>query len=139
MVICSGRPSEIGEVLALWRQADAEPTVTDDEEALRSLLAHDRDALVVAHDGERIVGTLIVGWDGWRGAYYRLAVLPRFRRQGVASLLVSEGQRRLEARGARRIALFAVTGDPGAAAFWRAAGYEPQTDRLRFVRNLPAS
>ncbi|MHB8465669.1 MAG: GNAT family N-acetyltransferase [Acidimicrobiales bacterium] len=133
------RPDELRAVLAVWSAADAEPTITDDEDALYTLLSCAPASILVALEGQEIVGTLIVGWDGWRGAFYRLAVLPSFRRQGVARRLVGEGERRLAALGARRIALFAVTADPGAAAFWIAVGYRPQQDRLRLVKNAPTT
>ena len=123
-------------VLAVWAEADAEPTVTDDEAALQTLLRHDGGALLLAVDGERLVGTLIVGWDGWRGSFYRLAVLPGWRRKGVARRLVAEGEADLARRGARRLAVFAVESDPGAVTFWEAVGYEAQPDRRRLVKNL---
>ena len=128
--------SEAGGVLRVWVESDAEPTITDDEAALRALLDHAPGALLIAVEADCIVGTLIVGWDGWRGGFYRLAVLPHRRREGIAQRLVNEGERQLVALGARRLAVFAVTGDPGAVEFWKAVGYEPQTDRQRLVKNV---
>jgi ribosomal protein S18 acetylase RimI-like enzyme len=93
--------------------------------------------VLVAAEGERIVGTLIVGWDGWRGSFYRLAVAPDRRRQGIGRRLVGEGQAQLAKSGARRIAVFAVTSDPSAVPFWEAVGYEAQADRRRLVKNGP--
>ena len=129
-------PDEVGAVLHVWGDSGAEPTITDDEAALRALLDHAPGALLVAVDGGRILGTVIVGWDGWRGGFYRLAVLPDRRREGIARLLINEGERQLVALGARRLAVFAVTGGPGAAEFWKAVGYEPQSDRQRLVKNV---
>ena len=130
------KPTEAGEVLRVWVEADAEPTITDDETASGALLDHAPNAVLVAIEGDRILGTLIVGWDGWRGGFYRLAVLPDRRRQGIARRLVHDGEHQLVALGARRLAVFAVTGDPGAVEFWKAAGYEPQTDRQRLVKHV---
>lgn len=126
---------ELAEVLGVWRAADAQPTATDDERALAGLLDHDPRSLLVAVDGERVVATMIAAWDGWRGAFYRLAVLPGWRRHGVARALVAEGERQLQGRGARRLAVFAVEGDDGAVAFWEAVGYRLQVDRSRLVKD----
>jgi ribosomal protein S18 acetylase RimI-like enzyme len=131
-------PVEIDAVLAVWADADAEPTVTDDRRGVEALLHHDPEALLVAEDERRVVGTVVVGWDGWRGAFYRLAVLPPWRHQGIATRLVREGERRLRDRGARRIAAIAVTSHGQAVGFWRAAGYEAQEDRTRLVKVLDA-
>ena len=91
--------------------------------------------LAVADDGA-LVGTVVAGWDGWRGTMYRLAVLPALRRQGIARQLVDEGERRLRALGARRFHLIVVAGEAPAQAFWAAAGYEQQQDRLRYVKTF---
>jgi hypothetical protein len=58
-------------VLELWARAAVAPGATDDPEALRALLAFDPDALLVA-EADRLVGALIVAWDGWRANMYRL-------------------------------------------------------------------
>ena len=100
-----GRPDDVRDVLALWhRVADVLPTSTDDEPAVRALLARDPEALLVGEDDGRVVATVIVGWDGWRGNLYRLAVDPASRRARVASSLIGEAERRLTAKGCRRIA-----------------------------------
>ncbi len=65
---------DVKQVLELWRRAGAEPSVTDDPGALRRRLRRDRNLFVLAWDRGRLVGTLIGGWDGWRGHLYRLAV-----------------------------------------------------------------
>ena len=83
-----------------------------------------------------IVGSLIVGWDGWRGSFSRLAVLPGHRGRGIGRMLVAEGEARLRRLGARRVSLFAVVAHKSAMSFWRAVGYEPDPGELRFVRTL---
>ena len=138
-----GAPDELEAVLAVWRAAEAEPSVTDDVESLRCLLAHERGSLLVAElqggEGEgdsEIVGTLIAAWDGWRGNLYRLAVLPRHRRRGYGVELVRHGEQALRRQGARRVAAVVVEDHDHATGFWRAAGYERQSLRLRFVKHL---
>jgi ribosomal protein S18 acetylase RimI-like enzyme len=129
-------PDEAEAVLRLWRDAEAVPSVTDDPASVRALIDHDGDAVLVAEEGGRIVGCLVAGWDGWRGHMYRLAVLPEHRRRGVARALVAEGERRLRARGARRVAAIVVTAHEPAVGFWEAAGYARDRRVGRFVRNV---
>ena len=92
---------------------------------------------MVAEPGGEIVGSLIAGWDGWRATFYRLAVDPAHRRHGLATALVRAGEERLRALGAHRLNAIVETHKPGAMAFWASAGYELQTARSRFVKNLP--
>jgi ribosomal protein S18 acetylase RimI-like enzyme len=67
---------------------------------------------------------------------YRLAVADEHRRRGIASALVRDAERRLLARGARRVSALVGRGDETATAFWRAAGYQPDDGIRRYVRNL---
>jgi ribosomal protein S18 acetylase RimI-like enzyme len=126
--------ADVAAILELWRAATV-PSATDDESGVRHLLAHDPHALLVAeHDG-RVCGTLVAGFDGWRGQMYRLAVDPALRRTGVARRLVEVAEERLRGRGARRISAL-VLEDDGARAFWSSAGYLEDLDDRRFVKTL---
>ncbi|MEO7405203.1 MAG: GNAT family N-acetyltransferase [Burkholderiales bacterium] len=88
-------PSDVDAVLALWREADAEPTHTDNAESIDQLVAYDPGALLVAVASDQIVGSIIAGWDGWRGSAYRLVVAASHRRQGLGRRLVREAEDRL--------------------------------------------
>lgn len=136
MTIDLATPDDIPGVLQLWRAAEVIPGVTDDSAALELLLRHDREALLVARADGAVVGALIAAWDGWRGNMYRLAVHPDHRGQGLARALVVEGERRLRARGARRITALVVGDDDPAVATWRALGYEHDARMARYVKTL---
>ena len=124
---------DVDAVLALWRDANAEPSHTDDVAGLRALLERDAGALIVAEDEGRLVGSVIAAWDGWRGSVYRLAVRPSHRRRGLGRALVAAAEERFRLLGARRRQAIVVEGDAQAVAFWRRSGWTEQVERLRFV------
>jgi ribosomal protein S18 acetylase RimI-like enzyme len=137
--IRTATPHDIDDVLALWRAADVHPATGSHRRGLERLLANDGEALLVAElaaPGSALAGSLIAVWDGWRGSFYRLAVHPEHRREGLAGELVRAGERRLAAHGAERLTAIVADEDPGAHEFWAAAGYERQQGRERFVREL---
>lgn len=130
---------DIAAVLDLWSAAGSVPTVgAGSPEGLTRLLATDPRALLVAEVDGVLIGSLIAAWDGWRGSFYRLAVAPEQRRKGLATALLREGERRLRERGAIRLTAIVAEDEDGAMGFWRAAGYERQEHRARFVRHLHA-
>jgi ribosomal protein S18 acetylase RimI-like enzyme len=135
-VIRAAAPGDLAAVLALWRSAGSVPSVTDRADALAALLSHDPGALLVAVEDGTLVGSLVVGWDGWRGGFYRLAVAPGVQRRGLATALVRAGEARLRALGAERISVIVDADAGGARAFWAAAGYAFQPERARYVRSL---
>jgi ribosomal protein S18 acetylase RimI-like enzyme len=126
---------DIASVLDLWSPADSSPSISDSPDGLAMLLNADREALLVAEVDGVVVGSLIAAWDGWRGSFYRLAVSPERRREGLATMLLREGERRLCERGAIRLTAIVVDADARAMAFWRAAGYERQQHQARLVRH----
>jgi ribosomal protein S18 acetylase RimI-like enzyme len=134
--IRTATPADAQTVLALWRAADAVPSVTDDEVSVRGLLERDPEALLLAVDGDRIVGTLIAGWDGWRGNMARLAVLPDLQRRGIATTLVAAARARLAALGARRVTALVVTGRAQAEGLWSAVGFAPDPVTARYVMDI---
>lgn len=128
--------ADIDAVLTFWLEATAEPSTTDDADGIAALLARSPGALLLACDGDAIVGSIIGGWDGWRGTLYRLAVMPAYRRRGIATMLVDEAERQLREHGARRMHLIAGrAGGDAAESFWVSARYVA-TDQQRFVKTF---
>jgi ribosomal protein S18 acetylase RimI-like enzyme len=125
--------------LELWREAQATPSRTDSFEDLVNLIrSHPGSALVATEHG-RLVGSIIAGWDGWRGHIYRLAVLPVDRRRGIGTLLMAAAEKSLEAKGARRISILVEREDDQAVEFWRSLspdGLELDARMIRFIKDI---
>jgi ribosomal protein S18 acetylase RimI-like enzyme len=124
---------DIAGVLAFWREA-AQPTSTDSTEMLTNLIHRHPGALIVAEADGRIVGTVIAGWDGWRGSVYRLAVGPHQRRSGLGQVLLRAAEDRLAGLGARRLHAIVVESNDVALAFWDASDWEHQAGQVRFAK-----
>ncbi len=139
VAIRRGRPEDIEQVLELWTRAGATPKPTDTPEGLARLLASSQAVLVLAEEDGRVVGTAIGGWDGWRGNIYRVAVLPEYRRRGIASGLLREVDAALAALGAKRITVLVEQDHPCAVSFWNAlerAGYRRDPTMTRYVKTF---
>ena len=133
-----GRAEDISRVLELWERAGATPKPTDTPEGLAQVLASPQSILLLAEVDGRLAGTVIGGWDGWRGNIYRLAVVPEYRRRGIASALVREVDAALAAMGARRITALVERDHPWAVGFWNAlerAGYRYDPTMTRYVKS----
>jgi len=130
------RIADVDAVLALWHRAEAIPRPTDHAAGLLLRLQRDPELFVLAWDNDRLVGSLMGGWDGWRGNMYRLAVDPAYRRQGIAGRLVAEVEARLRALGAERVTSLVFVDEPGADLFWRGAGYLPDPSTSSYARSL---
>ena len=131
-------PRDVDSVLQLWSQPGGVAGSTDTVEALQLRLERDQDLFALAFSGDQLIGTLIGGWDNWRGNLYRLAVSPEFRRQGIARHLLEMVQARLADRGAARVYALAYEPEhaPVAMDFWRSTGFSPNESVVPYVKNL---
>ena len=128
---------ELQAVLSFWKEAEiTPPSVTDSIEGLTNLMRQPAALLLVATIDGKIVGSVIGGWDGWRGNIYRLAVAPALRRKGIARRLVTEITAALFERGAQRLSALVEHEHPWAMDFWRSVhdlGYVPDPKFTRFI------
>jgi ribosomal protein S18 acetylase RimI-like enzyme len=129
--------ADVGGLLAFWAGAAHGRSVSDDEWSVDALLRHPTSRCLVAEsDDAEIVGSLIVGWDGWRLHLYRLAVDAAWRRRGVAAGLVDEAHRLAAEVGAVRLDAMVDDGNDDGTAFWIAAGFVPNPRYRRFERRV---
>ena len=124
-------------VSALWQEAfPNDPPHNRAETAIPAKLAVQPDLLLVALDGEEVVGTAMAGYDGHRGWLYSVAVRQSHRRAGVGRLLVSEAEQRLAGIGCAKVNLQVRAENAAVAAFYRTLGYEVE-ERVSMGKRLP--
>jgi ribosomal protein S18 acetylase RimI-like enzyme len=138
VVIRPCRPDEGPALLDLWHHADASPSPTDTPAQVDQVIQDPAASVLVAVDNDLLVGSIIGGWDGWRGNIYRLAVLPSYRRRGIARALVAAAEERLAARGALRVSALVEHDHPWAVGFWDSL-YEPDPRMIRYVRKVDST
>jgi len=131
------RDDELDTVLKMWGEAGVTPpSVSDSIEGLTRLISEPAGLLLVATIDNQIVGSVIGGWDGWRGNIYRLAVAPEYRRKGIARQLVAEVSRALLDKGANRISALVEHEHQWAMDFWDSIsdlGYELDPKFARYI------
>lgn len=128
------RLEEAEALLTLWQVAGTSPSITDTIADIRGAIESIATVLVAEVD-QRIVGSLIAAFDGWRGNMYRIAVHPDYRRRGIGRALVEEGERYLAKHGVKRITALVEEKYPWASAFWSSVGYEIEPGIIRFFHN----
>ncbi|MEN3941898.1 GNAT family acetyltransferase [Prosthecobacter sp. SYSU 5D2] len=125
------------EVVRLWHTifgygtAHNEPSLVIDQK-----LAMDDDLFYVAVCEEKVVGTLMAGYDGHRGWLYSLAVLPDYRHRDIGSNLVRHAEQALTRKGCLKINLQIMEGNEGVQAFYASLGYAVEV-RVSMGKRFP--
>lgn len=124
-------------VMAFWATAAEDShRPPDSTTAVLRLIARDPRALMLAIDNDQVVGSIIVGWDGWRCHLYRLAVAPTHRRQGIGRELVARAEAAFAEYGGTRADAMVLDDNAQAHRVWATAGYAPQPEWSRWVKPL---
>ena len=123
-------------VIALWRQVfnDKEPH-NEPAAAIRRKQAHDRGLFLVAVENDRVVGMVLGGYDGHRGWIYSLAVEPNCRRQGIATAIMQELERRLAELNCPKVNLQVRATNSEVIACYEKLGYKIE-DRISMGKRL---
>ena len=116
-------------VLALWAQAFPEYATPgkpqrDPRLSIRNKLAMQPEFFFVGLLEERLIATVMVGYDGHRGWMYSLAVAEDERGNGYARALVEHAERALAAIGCPKLNLQIMANKPETRAFYAKLGYQ---------------
>jgi ribosomal protein S18 acetylase RimI-like enzyme len=123
LVIRSYRREDKDAVIDLWFACDLVVPWNNPERDIERKLEVDPDLFLVAELGGKIVASCMAGYEGHRGWINYLAVAPRYRRRGIASRMMAEAERKLEAIGCPKINLQVRAQHKDVIAFYRSIGY----------------
>jgi ribosomal protein S18 acetylase RimI-like enzyme len=116
-------PADLESVTALWEEAGLtrpwNPPATDLARALDGTTSTVLGAFVEG----RLVGTVMVGYDGHRGWVYYLAVAVTERGTGLGRRLMQEAESWLVARGAVKLQLMVRETNTAVTSFYDRLGY----------------
>lgn len=110
-------------VVALWEEAGLTRPWNDPHRDIERKLSVQPELFLVALDGDRLVGSVMAGYDGHRGWLYYLA--SREPGRGIGRALVAEAEERLVALGCPKVQLMVRRDNEAARGFYDALGYEP--------------
>ena len=123
-------------VINLWEAVfPDDPPWNTPIDVIRNKLAFQPDWFFVCCRDDKVVGTVLVGYDGVRGWVQKGAVDPAYRRRGIASLLMDAAEKALKEVGCPKLNLQTRVGNTWAIEFYKEAGYDVE-DRVSMSKRL---
>lgn len=116
--------AEADAATALWDEAGLIRAWNDPQADIKAALSCPTSTILAARDEGRLIGTVMVGYDGHRGWLYYLAVADSHRGTGLGRTLVEAAEQWLGDQGARVIRLMVRAENEAVVGFYRALGYE---------------
>ena len=93
----------------LWKKCDLIVPQNDPIEDIQKKLDFQPGLFFITLLKNKVIGTVMTGYDGHRGWLYYLAVLPEYQKKGIGKSLIKEGLSLLKELGGQGCAL---VGDP---------------------------
>jgi Acetyltransferases len=129
--------SHRNQVVALWKTVFAYETAHNRPSlVIDKKLAVSDELFFVAVLDNKVIGTVMAGYDGHRGWIYSVAVSPSHRRGGFGSQLVSHAERALIAKGAVKINLQIMEGNESVTEFYASLGFSVEK-RISMGKTIP--
>jgi len=117
------RESDEIAVVGLWRACGLVRPQNDPRKDIRRKLRVNPEWFLVGEHQGRVVGTVMVGYEGHRGWINYLAVEPGLQRGGLGRTLMREAERLLREAGCPKINLQVRTSNAAAIGFYRELGF----------------
>lgn len=108
----------------------------DSREGIARYLERNPTTCFVAEEDGEIVGAILSGHDGRRGYISHTAVLPQYRRRGIARELVNHAMSALEREGINKTALVVFARNEIGNGFWESMGFTVRHDLVYRNKNI---
>lgn len=133
MKIESMKISQYDEIYALWQITTKRAlSDADSRENLEKYLNRNEGMSQVAIMDGKIVGTVLAGHDGRRGFIHHMAVLPQYRRHGIARAMAGAAVQKLCEDGIKKTHIFVFRDNNLGQSFWRSIGWKKCDDLTVF-------
>ena len=137
MKIRAFEPGDETAIVALWHECGLTRPWNDPHKDIARKLAVQPELFLVGEADDRIVASVMAGYEGHRGWVNYLAVAPAFRGRGYGRTLMQHVEATLERRGCPKVSLLVRNANVDAIEFYRRLGYA-QDDSVALGKRLIA-
>jgi len=119
--------SDEAEVSQLWRSVFADDSPHNEPtKVMEAKMKVQRELFFVAESNDKIIGTVMAGYDGHRGWLYSVAVAPENRRKGIGGQLVKHAVNALRQIGCVKVNLQVRATNTQVVAFYESLGFRTE-------------
>lgn len=131
-------PADYQPVYDLWSSMEKGVRVgrSDSPAEIEKKIARDPGLFLIAECENKIIGSVIGGYDGRRGLIYHLAVDAAFRGQGIGSRLMDEVESRLRGMGCLKCYLLVTVDNQEAEHYYQQRGWQHMETVRLFGKEL---
>ena len=134
------REGDREQVLAMWQECDLIHSKNDSRKDLDRKKGFGEELFLVIEEREKIIGTVMGGYDGHRGIINYLGGHPSFRGQGLGKMLLQAVEQKLKDLGCPQVNLLVWSNNSEVLDFYEKSQYSKANDivllRKRLISDL---
>ena len=123
MKITEFEEADRSKVVELWKRCELVVPQNDPNRDIDMKMRVDPDLFLVGKLKDKVVATVMGGYEGHRGWINYLAVDPDFRKRGFGTLIMHEVETRLKKRGCPKINVQVRESNTPVIKFYESLGY----------------
>jgi len=127
-------------LIELWEKAELpyRPLGRDSKENISKQIEQSNISFLFVEIEEKIVGSIIISHDGRKGWINRVAILPEYRKLGIASYLIDDAEKRLKKIGIDIVACLIEDWNIQSLKLFDKLGYIRHPDIIYFTKRESA-
>lgn len=111
------------EVIAILKSGGHFDDVWDSQEHWSEKIQKEQNSILLAKEGEEIIGCILIIRDPWTSFLFRLAVKSEYRNKGVGSKLIEAAENQLRKEGVDEVTIFVETDNDELQTYYQKRGY----------------
>lgn len=123
-------------IIQLWNDCGLVAHDNDPFKDIKRKRKEHPELFLVVLDGGKMVGALMGGYDGHRGAINYFAVAPDCQKKGIGRLLMAAVEKKLARLGCPKINLYVRIGNESVMAFYEKHGYSRNKGGISLGKRL---
>jgi ribosomal protein S18 acetylase RimI-like enzyme len=129
--------SDYNEIYSLWQMTPGMGlSDADSRDNIEQFLIRNKGMSFCYKEKDKIVGTILCGYDGRRGYIYHVTVAEECREKGIGRMLVEKSLASLRKAGIRKCHLFVFADNKLGNSFWGYSGWTKRDDIFVYSKNI---
>ena len=124
MKIKEANLDNIEEITNIWEECNLTRPWNNPSDDIKNAILTSTSTILLLCDESRIIGTVMVGYDGHRGWIYYLAVAKEFQKMGLGKKLVLESESWLKSNNVPKVNLMIRSSNGEVKQFYESCDYK---------------
>ena len=124
LIIRQFKEKDTQDVIRLWKKSfPTDPPWNDPQDIVQRKINFQRELFLIGELQDRVVATVLGGYDGFRGWVYHLAVINDNRRSGIGKMMMIAIEKELRQLGCIKINIQVRSSNQEVILFYNGIGF----------------